>query len=237
VALPSTGSGGIQDGIAMRKYLKFIAGSVLIPVTRWYLRKERQFVYDGIKVRVFPSVFHPGFFGSTRFLLEHLHQQNLENRTLLELGSGSGLISVYAAKHGAIVTAIDLNPTAVKNTEANALANGVEIQVMQSNLFDSLPKQTFDWIVINPPYYANKALNDEQLAWYCGEGFDYFKKLFSQLGAYLHSQTSTIMVLSQACEIETIQSIASQSGLRFELIKEGSAFFEAKNFLFRIIKK
>jgi release factor glutamine methyltransferase len=221
----------------MRKYLKFIAGSVLIPVTRWYLRKERQFVYDGIKVRVFPSVFHPGFFGSTRFLLEHLHQQNLENRTLLELGSGSGLISVFAAKHGAIVTAIDLNPTAVKNTEANALANSVEIQVMQSNLFDSLPKQTFDWIVINPPYYAKPALNDEQLAWYCGEGFDYFKKLFFQLGDYSHSQSSTIMILSQACEIETIQSIASQSGLAFELIKEGSAFFEAKNFLFRIIKK
>jgi release factor glutamine methyltransferase len=221
----------------MRKYLKFIAGSVLIPVTRWYLRKERQFVYDGIKVRVFPSVFHPGFFGSTRFLLEHLHQQNLENRTLLELGSGSGLISVFAAKNGAIVTAIDLSPTAVKNTKANALANGIEIQVMQSNLFDGIPKQTFDWIVINPPYYAKTALNDEQLAWYCGEGFDYFKKLFSQLSDYSHSQTSTIMVLSQACEIETIQSIASQAGLRFDLIKEGSAFFEAKNFLFRIIKK
>jgi release factor glutamine methyltransferase len=218
----------------VRRYFKFIAGIFLIPITRWYLRKERQFEYESIKIRVFTTVFHPGFFGSTRFILDYLKNKDLQRSTLLEVGSGTGLISVHAAKRGAAVTAIDLNPVAVENTRANCALNNVTVQILLSNLFESIPKQTFDWIVINPPYYPKAPQNSEELAWYCGEGFDYFKNLFVQLTPYTHSKTSTLMALSQACDIETIKAIGGECGLSFELVREDNAFFDAKNFLFLI---
>jgi release factor glutamine methyltransferase len=218
----------------MRRYFKFIAGIFLIPITRWYLRKERRFEYEGIKIRVFTTVFHPGFFGSTRFILAYLKNKDLRHSTFLEVGSGTGLLSVYAAQHGAAVTAVDLNPVAVENTRTNCALNHVNVHVLLSDLFKTIPKQTFDWIVINPPYYPKTPRNSEELAWYCGEGFEYFKKLFIQLGSYTHTKTTTIMALSQACDIETIRSIGGQSGFSFELVKEDNAFFDAKNFLFRI---
>ena len=221
----------------MRQYLKFIAGVFLIPITRWYLRKERHFSYDGINVTIVPTVFHPGFFGSTKFVLDHLRIQDITNRAFLELGCGSGLISIFAARKGARVTASDLNPAAIANTKSNAALNLVSIAVIESDLFTKINAQIFDWIVINPPYYPKQPVNAEHLAWYCGEDHLYFRNLFKQLGAYIHRQTSVIMILSLACDIAKIKEIAAKAGFEFTLIREGSAFFEAKNFLFAIQNK
>jgi release factor glutamine methyltransferase len=220
----------------MRRYLKFIAGFFLIPITRWYLRKERHFHYQNIHIRIFTTVFHPGFFGSTKFILQHLKNQDLENRTFLEVGSGSGLISVFAAANGANVTALDLNPVAIQNTKSNAELNGVTVKVVQSDLFESIEPQPFDWIAINPPYYPKAPETHEELAWYCGEDFEYFRKLFNQIGDYMNAKSSVIMVLSQACDIESIKKIAMQSGFTLELTRHRRAFFEEKTFLFSIRK-
>jgi release factor glutamine methyltransferase len=218
----------------MRRYFKTLAGFVLIPLTRWYLRKERKFSYDDIHIRVFTGVFHPGFFGSTRFLLQFLKKQNLKNKTLLELGCGTGLISIYAAKTGADVTASDLNPKAVENCRANAKANNVQIKTVESDLFQNLSSQVFDWIIINPPYYSKKPKNDEELAWYCGEDLEYFKNLFSQIPDHTNNQSEVIMILSQACDIKGITELAKSKGFRFYLLEEEDALFDAKNFIYSI---
>src|SRR5690349_14157102 len=209
----------------MRRYFKTVAGFILIPLTRWYLRKERKFSYDDIHIRVFTGVFHPGFFGSTRFLLQFLKKQDLKNKSLLELGCGTGLISIQAAKAGAQVTASDLNPKAIENCRVNANANNVQIKIVQSDLFQNLLSQVFDWIIINPPYYSKKPKNDEELAWYCGEDLEYFKKLFSQIPDHTNNQSEVIMILSQACDIKGITELAKSEGFRFYLLEEEDALF------------
>jgi release factor glutamine methyltransferase len=205
-----------------------------VPLTKWYLRKERTFTYNEIEVKILPGVFHPGFFFSTKFLLEFLSRQNLTNKTFLELGCGSGLISIAASKTGADVTALDLSTTAIGNTKINAKKNHVQLEIIHSDLFNNVKKKFFDWIIINPPYYPRTALNETELAWYCGPNFEYFTKLFQQLGEYMHPSTQTIMVLSQNCGIEKIISIAESSGLRFEQIETKKVWLDQRNFLFSI---
>lgn len=220
----------------MRKLFKRAASLVLIPLTRWYLRKERKFQYKNVTVFVHPGTFHPGLFYSTVFLADYLLQQDIKNKTFLELGCGSGLISILVSKAGGEVTASDLSQKAISNTKRNADHNHVNITVVHSDLFDNLKGKKYDWIVINPPYYAKPIGDDETLAWHCGENFEYFENFFYQLPEHLSTSTQVVMVLTQGCDLERIFKIAAENGFRFILIKEKKVLFDEKDLLYRIEK-
>lgn len=221
----------------MRKILKNFASAFLVPLTQWYLRKERKYTYRGTAITVLPGVFHPGMFSSTTFILEFLEQQVLTKKKLLEIGSGTGLISIRAAKANAQVTASDLSLIAIENTAMNAKSNNAEIHIVHSDLFTQLEKDTFDWIIINPPYYAQNPKNENDLAWYCGENFEYFEKFFNQLNGYIASTSQVIIVLTKGCDLQKIFSLGKRAGFEFELMKEKSVFFDEKDFLYRIRSK
>ena len=75
--------------------------------------------------RAFGTGAHP----TTQLCLELL--QELEPASLLDIGCGSGVLSIAAAKLGfAPVTAVDVDPVAIEVTQANAAVNGVEIALV-----------------------------------------------------------------------------------------------------------
>jgi len=205
----------------MKKTIKRILFWILYPLSKIYLSKERIYTYKDITVKVLPGVFHPGLFFSTKILLKYLERIELNEITLLELGAGTGLISVFAAKQNAKATATDINPTAIKNIKLNGNKNSVELKVLHSDLFDNIPEQTFDFVIINPPYFAKDPKNENEYAWFCGSDFSFFKKLFKQIGDYICASTNVIMSLSEDCDIEMIKSLAKKSGFALnELHKE-----------------
>ncbi len=70
---------------------------------------------------------------------------------ILEIGSGTGIISIHYAEKGGNVTATDISEDAVKCTYLNAKYNSVKINVIRNNLFDGI-KGIFDFCIFNPPY-------------------------------------------------------------------------------------
>ena len=90
------------------------------PLLVKYLSATKCYQYKGIKLIIPPEVFHPGFFFSTKLLLQYINQFSLQQKTFLELGAGSGLIAIYAAKKNAMVTATDINPVAVEYLKKNS---------------------------------------------------------------------------------------------------------------------
>jgi release factor glutamine methyltransferase len=184
-------------------------------------------------IKIFPGVFHPGFFFSTKFLISHLKYYKLKNKNILELGAGSGMISVFCAKNFAEVTASDISKTAVENIIANAKLNNCNITAIYSDLFDSIPNQNFDFIIINPPYFPKDASTESELAWFCGSDFQYFEKLFKQLPDYLFPETIVLMVLSEDCSIKTIEAIAKKNNIEIKL-KDRRKFFGEENFIFQL---
>jgi release factor glutamine methyltransferase len=220
----------------MRKLLKRFFSFFLVPLTRWYLRKERQYCYLGVTVNVFPGVFHPGFFYSSKFLADFLQKQSVQNKSLLELGCGTGLISILCARRGAHVTASDINPTAVENAKLNAENNNVSLTLLKSDVFDQIEQQVFDWIIINPPYYAKAIKSNDELAWHCGENFEYFQKLFGSLSHFIHPDSNVVMVLTLGSGLDKIFEIARRNGFQFELLEERNVLFDGKDFLYRIKK-
>ncbi|MCL6493601.1 MAG: class I SAM-dependent methyltransferase [Ignavibacterium sp.] len=207
--------------------------SILSRVYKIYSSKERSYNFERMIIKVFPGVFHPGFFFSTKFLISHLKKYELKSKNILELGAGSGMISVFCAKNFANVTASDISKTAIDNIIANAKLNNCNIAAIHSDLFDSIPKQTFHFIIINPPYFPKDTSTESELAWFCGSDFQYFEKLFKQLPDYLFPETIVLMVLSEDCNIKTIETIAKKNSIEMKL-KERRKFFGEENFIFQL---
>jgi release factor glutamine methyltransferase len=206
------------------------------PLLVKYLSKTRIYRYKDIQLEIPPGVFHPGFFFSTQLLLQYISKLSLKNRRFLELGCGSGLISIAAAKRGALVTASDINPLAVEYLKKNIGENKVKMEIIESDLFYHLPKQPFDVIAINPPYYRKQPLTAKDHAWFCGENGEYFSGLFSSLGSHVHKETETLMVLFEGCDMEMIKGFAAKNDFVLTCVHTKKNLLE-KNFIFKIEKK
>ena len=217
----------------MKRLLAFLVSKLLKPVIAAYISGPTTYRYQDLKICVLPGVFHPRFFFSTRLLLKHLAQLQLSGKSFLELGAGSGLISLFAARRGAAVTACDISQVSVDNVRQNQQRNGLSFPVLHSDLFSALPQQRFDLIVINPPYYKKDPVSEADHAWYCGKNSEYFSRLFSSLGDHLHARSQVIMVLSDGCDIKEIVSLAGMHGFKLEEISSHRKLIE-KNFIFSI---
>jgi release factor glutamine methyltransferase len=199
-----------------KSLLKSLAFRILHPVSEKYLSRERSYKYKTLTITVFPGVFHPGFYFSTKLLLKYLENIELNKKYVLELGAGTGLISIFAANKGGFVTASDISLTAVYNIEKNVKMTNANVEVVHSDLFDDIPHRRYDYIIINPPYYKKTPASEKEFAWFGGNDFQYFRKLFEQLNKNIYENTNVIMVLSDEADLEMINSIAEEFNFRLE---------------------
>lgn len=76
-------------------------------------------------------------------LAQHVAAQptQLAGKRVLDLGTGSGIVAIAAARAGAGVIASDVDPNALTAERLNAALNGVEIETCLADLLDGLPPQ------------------------------------------------------------------------------------------------
>jgi len=190
---------------------------------RWalrFIRRERAFRYGRLQLRVPPAVFHPGVFFSTPLFLGFLQKIDFQNKKTLDVGTGSGVLALFAAQNGALAFALDINPAAVETARQNAAANALQLTLWQSDLFDHVPAMQFDYFLINPPYFPQAPKTDSDYAFFAGAALGYFEKLFRQLPGFLHPESRVWMVLSEDCDLEKIQEIATRGGFSFSPVYE-----------------
>lgn len=88
---------------------------------------------DGVRLTVFPTTYKP---------LENEHRlvDWLEpNKRVLDIGCGSGVLSVFAAQKSRSVTAVDINPAAIENTLLNCRQLGItNVTAKVSNMFSAV---------------------------------------------------------------------------------------------------
>lgn len=81
-----------------------------------------------------------------------------QERRILDLGTGAGGIAIaYAYQFpAASFVATDICPKALELARQNVEAHGLSdrIELIESDLFEQLGAQTFDWILCNPPYVS-----------------------------------------------------------------------------------
>lgn len=212
----------------LKKFQPFI-----YKIIKWHYRKVRKISKRGIKLKLYPTVFHPTYYLSTDVFLDYLLTLEIENKSVLELGCGNAFTILYLAKHQKIKAfASDINETAIKGLKENAIENGVGVQTFVSDLFDEIPKLDLDFIIINPPYFAEEIKTKDEYAFFTGKDFQYFRKLFSQIITYLEEQTKVLLVLSENVKMDEVEKIALQHKIKMETIhskiKNDETFFVVK---------
>ncbi len=213
---------------------------------RWalkYIQQAHTYKYAGLQLNIPPDVFHPGVFFSSPIFISFLQKIDFQGKKVLDVGTGSGFLALFCAQNGAIATALDINPLAVETARENAQANNLPLEVLESDLFDLLSPQHFDFILINPPYYPRSPHNFAEHAFFAGENLEYFEKLFAQLPNYIlpnpaatrdeaQQLTNIWLILSEDCLFFNIQEIAARNNFIlhsvFEKKKWGERFFIAQ---------
>jgi methylase of polypeptide subunit release factors len=111
----------------------------------------------GFRLVVYPTVFHPKLFLTSEFFARFLSTIDLAGKNVADIGTGSGILALAAARAGATVVALDINPKAVNAATDNARANGLSDRVtaVRSDLKSALaPGFLFDVIISNPPFFS-----------------------------------------------------------------------------------
>ncbi len=96
--------------------------------------------------------FGTGLHPTTRMCLEVVEAHAHHGTAVLDIGTGSGILAIAAAKLGAgPIRAVDNDPTAVRTAGANSRANGVgdRVQVMHASLADLDPADQWDLVLVN----------------------------------------------------------------------------------------
>jgi release factor glutamine methyltransferase len=77
---------------------------------------------------------------------------------VLDLGTGSGILAILAAKKARHVIAADINPHAVRCTKANASLNNMQgkMDFIQADLFSAFHGAKFDLVLFNAPYLPSE---------------------------------------------------------------------------------
>lgn len=110
-----------------------------------------------IELETSPGIFSPG--GADKGTLAMLAEVKLEaGQTLLDLGCGSGIVAVWAAKQLGEdnVSMLDKDLKAILAANKNAQKNGFgNIKAFVSDGFSNYTIMDLDWILSNPPYHSD----------------------------------------------------------------------------------
>jgi release factor glutamine methyltransferase len=195
-----------------------------------YLVGKREFF--SLSFRVTPDVLIPRPETETLVsrMIDVANVINEKEISLADVGTGSGIIAITAAKHltSSSVTAIDVSPAALAVTKQNAADHGVaeRIDFIESDLFAAVPpERTYDIIASNPPYvgeaeFATLALSikdfEPRTALVAGpQGTEVIERLVSQAAERLKPDGWLLLEVSPMIEL-AVRELISASG-RFEL--------------------
>jgi 16S rRNA (guanine1207-N2)-methyltransferase len=81
--------------------------------------------------------------------------------TILDLGCGTGLLAVAAARRGAQVTAVDADLRAVESARCTLEANQIGGEVLISDCAQAVLDRRFDAVLCNPPFHQGAGVEYE----------------------------------------------------------------------------
>ncbi len=196
---------------------------------RWHyllfgVRRQRQAVFEQVgnyRLLVLPSVMNPVLFKTGAFLARALKPAWFSQTDhLLDLGSGTGLVSLVTSPWVRSVVASDISPRAVRCTRINLLLHGLEnrVDVREGDLFEPVAEDRFEKIVFNPPYLKGEPHSDFERSLYSP---DVARRFADGLPAHLAPQGTAYLVLStNGEEVEFLQYLRSADFMTERVVEE-----------------
>jgi release factor glutamine methyltransferase len=154
-----------------------------------------------------------------------------EDMDVLEIGGGSGLVSIHASLHANSVCVCDINPHAIGCMEANVkLNNRDNIRIIESNLFENIDSK-YDLILFNTPYLPvdeeEHVDDDYTKAWDGGhDGRKVIDSFLKEAKDYLKERGIIQLVQSSLSDNDKTLKILQEEGFEAEITAVEHIFFE-----------
>jgi methylase of polypeptide subunit release factors len=210
-----------------------LVGAVVHFFTYHFVLKRRaaaETFAAGFRFVVPPTVFHPAVFKTGPYFAEFIAGLDLHGRQVADVGTGSGILALAAARAGASwVLALDINPNAARAAHDNARINGLGDRVtgICSNLLSGLAaRPLFDVIVSNPPYFAGEPRDLADRAWHSGPSHRDIVELFAQARQRLKSGGRMYALFSTRADIGFLRTLMEQAGFSSRLVSERSIMID-----------
>ena len=163
----------------------------------------------GQKLRVLPTIYKP-------LDDEHRLAECIEaGKTVLDVGCGSGVLTVFVAPKSKHVTAVDINPEAVENTRQNCEAQGLTNTTVQVSDMFSTVEDTYDIILSYPPLFRIPFKGSHQ-QW--GTSTYFLDVLFQDARKYLRPDGRLVVMLPKAYQ-PTPESLGEKNGYFLQSIQ------------------
>jgi HemK-related putative methylase len=193
-------------GPASPGLVRWLLGKALeqfMRVTR--LRRYDDYRFErvcGLRLLVLPGVANPKLLRTGAFFAGELGAGMLAGRDVLDIGTGSGICALTAARHARRVVATDVSRAAVRCATLNALMNQLEtrVDIRHGDLFAPVPGERFDLVLFNPPFLLGAPRDERDAAW---RSQDAAVRFASGLDAHLAPGGIALLLLStfgDACE-------------------------------------
>lgn len=157
------------------------------------------------------------------YMLAKEIENKAENKSVLDMGTGFGILAETARKSGAkSVLAVDINYAHVEYVK------GKGIEAIQSDLFENVEGK-FDLIVFNPPYLPEVEIEDEETKRVvCGgkHGHEIIQKFLEQAKKHLNDEGEILFIFSSLTNRDKIDEILDKLRYKHYLLEEENHFYE-----------
>ncbi len=210
----------------LRRSIHFLSYHLILSCRRTRVTRAA-----GFRLSVRPTVFHPRYFLSSECFAEFIGRLDLKDRRVLDVGTGSGILALAAARAGArCVIAADINPNAALAAAENARANGLgdRVSALCSDLLSALaPEPLFDAILSSPPKHPGEPRDLSDRGWHAGPHYRDIAALFDQSRQRLKPGGRLYVMVSSDSDLELLAGLIDRAGFRARLVHERSILIES----------
>jgi len=222
---------GLGQGTRQGLFRRFLRSFIHFWSYHLFLASRRTSVTEvaGFRLTVPPTVFHPKVFLTSKYFAEFLGRLDLRGKHVAEVGTGSGILSLAAARAGAAsVIAIDINPNAARAATINGRDNNLrQVSGVCSNLMSGIaPRPLFDVIITSPPSFSGEPRDLADRAWHAGPEYRDIKALFAQARERLAPGGVVYLLLSSDSDLTLLGELIHLAHFSARQISTQSIFIE-----------
>ena len=186
------------------------------------LKQQSKQVVDFLGLRLFiPPTVHP-VNPMSDLLGNSVLREVRKTDTVLDMGTGCGVNAILAASKSKLITAVDINPEAIRSAQENAVNNGAgaKISFRTSDVFSNV-KEKFDLIIFDPPFrwFAPRDIYEISTT---DEGYQSLTTFFGEVNDHLNPTGRILLCFGTSGDLEYLYQLIEEQRFKKQIIAQRS---------------